>query len=256
MKKFYLLAVALLAMATSASAQFVQSTTTQTAQSNTANFSSALAGMSTAEYARFYGGYNIVGIEWSDYQSELEKEIPFQKGFTLGYLKATNAVENMPIFLEYGANVMYSFGEESKSYYDEYDYYKEKVSINMISVNVPINLSLKYELNNNLSVAPYVGANFRFNIASTVKFEAEEKMDGDTYSESFEIDLLDDSDDEAGEVAAGRFQLGLNYGVGVNYNNIYIGIGQTTDLSNIIDIEDEDMTGKFGFTTISVGINF
>lgn len=255
MKKFYLLAVVLLAMATSASAQFVQSTTTQPAQSNTANYSSALAGMSTAEYARFYGGYNIVGIEWSDYQSELEKVIPFQKGFTLGYLKATNAVENMPIFLEYGANVMYSFGEESETYYDDYYDYNEKVSINMISVNVPINLSLKYELNNNLSVAPYVGANFRFNIASTMKREVE--VDGgDTYSESFDIDMLDDSDDEAGEIAAGRFQLGLNYGVGVNYNNIYIGIGQTTDLSNIIDSEDEEMTGKFGFTTISVGINF
>ena len=255
MKKFYLLAVALLAMATSASAQFVQSTTTQPAQSNTANYSSALAGMSTAEYARFYGGYNIVGIEWSDYQSELEKVIPFQKGFTLGYLKATNAVENMPIFLEYGANVMYSFGEESETHYEEYDWWKDKLSINMISVNVPINLSLKYELNNNLSVAPYVGANFRFNIASTVKLEVEGETDGDTYSESYDIDLLDDSDDEAW-VATGRFQLGLNYGVGVNYNNIYIGIGQTTDLSNIFDIDDGESTGKFGFTTISVGINF
>lgn len=254
MKKFYLLAVALLAMATSASAQFVQSTTTQLAQNNTANYSSALAGMSTAEYARFYGGYNIVGIEWSDYQSELEKVIPFQKGFTLGYLKATNAVENMPIFLEYGANVMYSFGESEMYYEDFYDY-NEKASINMISVNVPINLSLKYELNNNLSVAPYVGANFRFNIASTIKYEAEVYAEN-TYSESYDIDMLDDSYDEAGEAAAGRFQLGLNYGVGVNYNNIYIGIGQTTDLSNIMDSEDEEMTGKFGFTTISVGINF
>lgn len=256
-KLYYLLVVVFVAMATNVSAQFVQSTNEQ----NTANTTTKSGGsnffkqMSSADYNRFYVGYNPVKIKWEDSEVEWEDQLPFKNGVTVGYLHASNLVRNVPLYLEYGANFMYSFGKDEYSEDDYYGEYTQIIKANMYSINVPVNLALRLSFNNDkVAVTPYLGLNFRLNVAGNLKYEVE--YDGD--SESWTNKLFDSSnDDEAmGEYAFKRFQVGLNLGVGLTFNSFYIGVGYVTDFSKIANYDDDDYVGKLGVTTLSLGIAF
>lgn len=252
---YYLLVVAFVAMATNASAQFVQSSGEQNSMSTTnSGASNFFKKMPSSDYNRFYIGYNPTKIKWEDYQSEWEDELPFKHGVTVGYLHASNIVKNVPLFLEYGANFMYSFGKYkySDDYYVEYT---QIIKANMYSVNVPVNLALRLSFNNDkVAITPYLGLNFRVNVAGNLKMEVED--DGD--SESWTNKLFDSSnDDEAmDDYAFKRFQVGLNLGVGLTFNSFYIGVGYVTDFSKIANYDDDDYVGKLGVTTLSLGIAF
>lgn len=253
---YYLLVVAFVAMATNASAQFVQSSGEQNSMSTTnSGASNFFKKMPSSDYNRFYIGYNPTKIKWEDYQSQNEARRPFKNGITVGYLHASNLVRNVPLYLEYGANFMYSFGKDEYSEDDYYDEYTLIRKANMYSVNVPVNLALRLSFNNDkVAITPYLGLNFRVNVAGNVKYE--EEYDGD--SESWTNKLFDSSnDDEAmGDYAFKRFQVGLNLGVGLTFNSFYIGVGYVTDFSKIANYDDDDYVGKLGVTTLSLGIAF
>ena len=253
---YYLLVVAFVAMATNASAQFVQSSGEQNSMSTTnSGASNFFKKMPSSDYNRFYIGYNPTKIKWEEDQSYWEDVLPFKHGVTVGYLHASNIVKNVPLYLEYGANFMYSFGKDEYSEDDYYDEYTLIRKANMYSVNVPVNLALRLSFNNDkVAITPYLGLNFRVNVAGNVKYE--EEYDGD--SESWTNKLFDSSnDDEAmGDAAFKRFQVGLNLGVGLTFNSFYIGVGYVTDFSKIANYDDDDYVGKLGVTTLSLGIAF
>ena len=265
-KLYYLLVVVFVAMATNVSAQFVQSSNEQ----NTANTTTKSGGsnffkqMSSADYNRFYVGYNPVKIKYEDHQSGWEEELPFKHGVTVGYLHASNLVKNVPLYLEYGANFMYSFGKDSYSE-EDYDYdlgyydltYTTKMS--MYSLNVPVNLALRLSFNNDkIALTPYVGLNFRVNVAGNRKVILELDSDYGDDTETVTQKLFDssDSDDALGDAAFKRFQVGFNVGVGLTLKSFYLGVGYVTDFSKIANYEDGDYLGKMGVTTLSLGIAF
>lgn len=238
MKKLFFLMIAC-AIATTASAQFVNSGNAGVSKSGT-----GLSAMSTDDYNRFYVGYNPMKINWEDHQSDWEEEYPLTSSLTVGYLHASSLSKNIPLFLEYGANFQYSFGKEKED--------GDEWGINVYSVNVPVNLAFKLQFND-VALTPYVGANFRVNAAGTYKYEYED-WDGETETEK--INLFDDSDadDAMGDYAAKRFQAGINVGVGFSYKALYLGVGYVSDFSKVFDADE--MEGKVGMTTLTVGINF
>ena len=251
MKKFYFfLVIAMMAVATSASAQFVQSGANNQSRNNnqSGNFFSQ---MSTDNYSRIYVGYNPTKIKWDDYQSELEKLFPLKHGVSLGYIYGANIVDSLPLYLEFGGNFQYSFGKEESE--DDYASYKYK--LNMYSLNVPVNLAFRFGFNDNkVEITPYLGLNFRVNLAANMKEEYE--MVEDYYGESSgsSDENLFDSDEERGDIFK-RFQVGFNVGVNFAFSGFNIGVGYTTDFNKICSALDE-YDGKLGVTTISVGFAF
>lgn len=235
MKKLFFFVVACV-FATTASAQFVNSGSSKVSSGN------SISAMSTDDYNRIYVGYNPTKINWEHYQSELEEEFPLTQSLTFGYLHASSLANSFPLFLEYGANLQYSFGKEKE---DGYEW-----SLGVYSVNVPVNLAFKFQFND-ISLTPYLGVNFRVNAAGTYKYEYEDYY-GDIESEK--INIFDDSDDEWGEGTPKRFQAGLNLGVGFSYKALYLGVGYVADFTKIFDYED--LEGKIGVTTLTLGINF
>ena len=236
-----------MAMATSASAQFVQSG----ANNQSGNFFSQ---MSTDNYSRIYFGYNPTKIKWEDHQSDFEKLLPLKHGISFGYIYGANIVDSLPLYLEFGGNFQYSFGKEE--FEDDYESYKYK--LNMYSLNVPVNLAFRFGFNDNkVEITPYLGLNFRVNLAGNMKIEYEIEDDyyGESYSGSTDIKLFDDSDEEMGEEAFKRFQVGFNVGVNFAFSGFNIGVGYTTDFNKICSALDE-YDGKLGVTTISVGFAF
>lgn len=258
MKKFYFsLVVAFMAMTTVASAQFVQSQTTTPSNSTTGNVFSS---MTTDDYNRIYVGYNPSKITWSEYQSECEECYPLKHGITVGYLHGSNIVKNLPLYIEWGANFQYLFGKEE---YREngYDYYyKETVKMNIYSLNIPVNLAFRFSFkDNNISLTPYMGLNFRVNVAGNIKYEGVEEglYDDDEWNEKYNI-FSKDEEDGFGDEALKRFQVGFNVGVNFSYKAFNIGVGYVTDFSKIANWNDggEKLNGKLGVTTLSLGINF
>jgi opacity protein-like surface antigen len=251
MKKFYFsLVVAFMAMTTMASAQFVQSVTTTQSKSTSGNIFSS---MTTDDYNRIYVGYNPTNIKWSEAQSEMEDSFPLKHGITVGYLRGSNIVKNLPLYIEWGANFQYLFGK----YHDSSDFGEETININAFSLNIPINLAFRFSFkNNDLSITPYLGPNFRINLAGKFKLKWEDSY-GD-YSEEEKYNLFSkDEDDGFGDSAWKRFQVGFNFGINLSYKALNVGVGYVTDFSKIADYdEDEDCDGKLGVTTISLGVNF
>ncbi len=250
---YYLLVVAFVAMATNASAQFVQSSGEQNSMSTTTANSGSdfFKKMPSSDYNRFYIGYNPTKIKWEDYQSQNEARRPFKNGITVGYLHASNLVRNVPLYLEYGANFMYSFGKDE----DSEDGFKETVKGNMYSINVPVNLALRLSFNNDkVAVTPYLGLNFRLNVAGNLKYE--QSYRGNNETETYKLFDSSDDDDAMGDHAFKRFQAGFNVGIGLTFRSLYLGVGYVTDFSKIADYDDDYHVGKLGVTTISLGIAF
>lgn len=252
MKKFYFfLVIAMMAVATSASAQFVQSGANNNGRNNNqgGNFFSQ---MSTDNYSRIYVSYNPTKIKWEEHQSEIEKQLPLKHGVSLGYIYGANVLDSLPLYVEFGGNFQYSFGKEE--FGGDYESYKYK--LNMYSLNVPVNVAFRFGFNDNkVEITPYLGLNFRVNLAGNMKIEYE--IDDDYYSDSDSIEakLFDDSDEEMGVNAFKRFQVGFNVGVNFTFSGFNIGVGYTTDFNKICSALDE-YDGKLGVTTISVGFAF
>ena len=126
----------------------------------------------------------------------------------------------------------------------------------MYSLYVPVNLAFRFGFNDNkVAITPYLGLNFRVNLAGNLKTETE--YDDDYYGDSDTTDdkLFDDSDEEMGKSAFKRFQVGFNVGVNLAFSGFNIGIGYTTDFNKICSAFDK-YDGKLGVTTISVGFAF
>lgn len=279
--------VVLLVIATGAFAQFVQSNPTQTntaANTNSGNFFSK---MTTDNYGRFYIGYNPISVNWEEMGSMMKKVLPMKNGLSLGYMHANNIVKSLPLYVEYGANVAWTFGKyDDKESVDGYSSKTER-KLNMFSVNVPVNVAFRFSFaNNDFSVTPYLGLNFRINLAGTCKETVINKMEygGESYKStaivkyklfsSDEIDLEDDedawdvekSDNEVtmeattgmGDLAFKRFQVGFNVGVAVNYKKLHFGFGYVADFNKLAntDVDDNNFACKLGVPTISLGVAF
>ena len=276
--------VVLLVIATGAFAQFVQSNTMQNNNSASTNFGNPFSKMTTDNYGRLYIGYNPISVDWEEGESDLKDAFPMNHGLALGYMHASNIAKSLPLYVEYGANFAWTFGKyDDKGSEDEFSWKREN-NLNMFSINVPVNLAFRFSFNNNnFSVTPYLGLNFRLNVAGTCKrteiYEVED--DGDTYKETLivkyklfssdETDLedednwdFDESEYEAtaeastgmGDYAFKRFQVGFNVGVAVSYKKLHLGIGYVADFNKLVNYEDEDFECKLGVPTISLGITF
>ena len=234
-------------MTTDASAQFVQSTAT--AKSNTVTRTSTLGDYSGS---RYYVGYNPVTIEWSYGQGAMEETYPMNKGVTIGYAKRCKLdSSSLPLYFEYGCNVSYMFGSYSDRYDDGYEYFNDNVSVNLLSANIPFNITMPIQVDN-FTLMPYCGVNLRFNLIGSVDEYYEHENYGEYQSEIGTVDLFDKEDLDT---PFNRFQAGLNFGVNIEFDKVTVGVGYVKDLSKLWE-PDDDFYGKLGVATISVGYKF
>lgn len=220
-------------------------------------------GMSTRDYNRIAVGYSPLKINWQDKQDENFKQCPLTGSISIGYVHGSNIVKSLPLFIEYGATLQYSFGKsQSKTKYGSSANYSVNTA-KMFSVNVPVNVALRLGFKSNkIAIMPYAGLNLRCNIAGNIK-----QFKGAVISNGFSASggshtttyrLLDSSDDKSamGDKALKRFQLGINAGVGFTFGKFYVGAGYTADVTKIANNADVDYVGSLGTVNISVGLSF
>lgn len=198
MKKLFLMAIAAF-MTVGASAQLISSNTfTQRESSN---------------YSRLNLSYQSMDFGFDDSFS----------GFGLSCIRGISVSSSSPIFVETGLGMTYAFHSE-----DDYDL-EEK----FLSIEVPVNLTYKWAVTDDVNLAPFVGVYFRGNILGRSEIE-----DYD------DVDWYDDLD-------AKRFSFGWNIGLGLEYSSLYLGVSYGADMNELI--EDVDKPSKFSAT---LGLKF
>jgi len=235
MKKSLLLTALLLAAATTASAQFAGGKSNGAHSSNTA---------STENWNRVFVSYNPMSLKTSiEDGADLDLN-----GFSVGYSHGFSLSRNLPLFIELAPQVTYAFAKEDTiDILEEGSYYEEiaaEISRSYLALNVPVSVAYKFSLRNeNISLVPYLGLNFRGNILAKEKFTSDGESDGAKMNCFDENDMGED-------YTWNRFQLGGQVGVGMNYKHLYVGVGYTFDFMELAK------KTKVSMVNITVGYNF
>ena len=179
-------------------------------------------------------------------------------GFSAGYSHAFSLSNTIPLFLETGIALQYSYITESLaddvsslSGYSTKDIIsimdpEEKIS--MLSAKIPINITYNWHIpNTRVAISPFIGLSLRCNISA--KYELNwnltnkakkyllENMGQDAFYDTFsdqELDLFSKRDMGTSDDTWNRLQLGWQAGFNIGlYDRMLIGISYGTDFNNV-----------------------
>ena len=215
-----LLVLAFIGLATgTASAQFANSS------SSSASGSSIWTTVNTDGYNRIYVSYLPSKLKVSD----SDGNIKMKGSFEAGYLRGIGLTSNVPLYLEVGGALQYrSYSEEDYGY---------ETKVNALSLNIPVALTYRININEDFAISPNFGFDFRINMMGKFK---ELDDDGEELSN---FDLFSDGDWK-------RFQAGWHIGVGLDYRALHFGVQYGTDFNEIA----EEL--KIATTSVTLGFNF
>lgn len=207
--KFYL-SVFLLALSVIANAQYISSKSKAFLGGGTESIDGVRPGL------RF--SCKIITMDWSGENKEMY-------GFSADYVHPISLSANVPLFLETGIGYQYST-------------YDAEIDISMHSLNVPLNLGYVISVSEKFSMTPYIGLNLRSNLSADASYET-------YYGGKKELDLFDDEDMET---PWNKFQIGLQFGFGLNLNWFYLGLGYGIDLNELgEELKLKSLTSTIGF---------
>lgn len=200
-------------------------------------------------------GWNTVYFQWnpSSFVPEKGDDQSFT-GLSLGWSKAFSLSTTTPLFLETGVGLQYSFysEEDDEDFYIpmSYDFSYEgtlttKYKYNGWGLKVPIHLMYRWDIpNSNISLVPFAGINFRYNLSGKLKTEYAIYMDnfGDLDEEELEdlgfedvdYNVFDKKDMGGSKNTWKRFQIGWELGVKARFNEKFlVGVSYGSDFSEI-----------------------
>jgi len=172
-------------------------------------------------------------ITENDNHSEEDKT----KGFELGFIKGISLTNRIPLFLELGGQLTWTHSK------DEVDNVDNKVTF--MNIAIPVNVAYKFAFANseNITIVPFVGPNFKFNVIGKEKWGDEK------------VSYLSKDDMGGKDNRANIFQVGLNLGVGVNIaQRLYVGYRFQPDFTKYIEIGSIENKTRTNYLTL--GINF
>lgn len=228
---------ALMAVSTTASAQF---TDTESTLSSSAG---------TEDWSTFYVQWNQTSF------SHFSKGCPeLFTGFSIGYNTAINILQNTPLFVEAGFGLQYLFHTHDLTEEFGLEDYTEDVSpeikYDMVSVKIPVSLVCNWQIpNSKIAIAHFAGINLRYYISGNEKltwnmsseFENmlrnESGMSYEEFNDHYgdkDKDLFNKRDMGSDDAAWNRFQIGWQVGVNARFNNSFLfGLSYGSDFSKI-----------------------
>lgn len=222
---------ALLAVSASATAQFTNGSSSSSSTANTDGWSTIWVQYNASSFK-----YDVKNADDQSFN-----------GLSFGYSQAFSVAQNMPLFVEAGFGVQYSFYTEDMNDYSGED----EIKFNMFSAKVPVNLIYKFDLpNSNISLMPFVGAKIRYNLSAKLKYEFKEDgyEDDDYYDMDTDIDLFDKKE---ADNPFKRMQLGWQIGLKARFNNSFlVGLSYGSDFSEIAK------KTKVGGLNVTLGYTF
>lgn len=196
-------------------------------------------------------GYNRIGLSYElETLSQKHADNTNLNGFGIGYLHGFRLSSSVPVYLETGLKMTAGFWSDSETE-DDYNIYEYDYNMTKLSLAVPVNASYRFDLKNGMSIQPYLGLNFKFNLLADCKIK-ESEYDEDDFelieSDSVTINLL------KGENAANVFQLGWHVGVVYNYRWLNFGLSYGTDFIKFSSQKPYSVNSST--FNVTVGYNF
>lgn len=201
--------------------------------------STASLGANTDPYSRFTISYENTHLSCGgDLEDSFNGENSVGlNGFGLEYTHGFSVSKSLPMFVEAGIKLQFGQGSVSQDR-KIYGYDVEEIQkYQQLSFVVPVNFTYKFAINDNMSVAPYLGINFK--VHALGRYKGEMKFDDDDLQDAYEeeadeiewINVFSDDEDNMGDkdYTWNRFQMGWQIGVGLNVKSFYIGLQYGTD---------------------------
>lgn len=206
--------------------------------------------------------YNRITLSYDNWKSSKEMfydDADATNGFAIDYIHGFSVSKTLPIFVETGIGANFGFwGDTNDESYSDADL---KYRFTQISMAIPVNVAYKFNINENFSIQPYLGLNFKFNLYANMnwKFDCEDSelqddiddLSDDDFEETFGFPRnmsMFDKDYLGKDGQWKRFQLGWHVGVGVNIKALYIGLSYGTDFMPICK--------KHNTSNFKVGLGF
>ena len=183
-------------------------------------------GFSLSESSVYYGlrlGMNVATLTGD--AGDLGSKLGLNFGGTVGLRLS----DSTPIFLESG---LYYTGSGAK---------KDKSSVSLNYLELPILIKYGIQASDEIAVLPFIGPTFRYGI-----FGGKTKISGAGKYDSF------------GDGKYKRADMGIKLGCGAEYNKLYLEAGYQFGIVNIADwqIENDDASVHNGAFFINLGVNF
>ena len=184
-------------------------------------------GFSLDQSTIYYGirlGMNIANL--SGDAPDLGSKVGLNLGGTVGLRLS----DTTPVFLESGL------------YFTSFGASKDKNSITLNYLELPILIKYGVQVNDDIALLPFIGPTFRYGI-----FGGDWKTSGEGKTSSF------------GDNKFKRADMGIKLGCGAEYNNLYLELGYQFGISNIVDWELEnhdDASAHNGALFLNLGVNF
>ncbi len=237
-----LLTVAVLTIASSATAQFTNSNVSSNTSSKSS--SSSEEGWKSTSFSYDFGS--------AKYQksSEFDEDLDF-KGFNIGFNRAISISSNHPMFFDFGLG--FSFMKAKDEFLedwgdnDNYGYWRSVEEWTTYTLNIPLSLKYVLPITDKISLIPIAGLNFNIGMAGKNKYSYNSSYSDNGYSDS---KIYDDDDDEMGEYAFNRFQFGFIVGAEFHIDQVIIGVKYTPYVTEMTE------NYKYRTTSISVGYKF
>lgn len=221
-----LLGIVLLALGSTAKAQFANSTTAVGTRQK------SLATMVTndcSNYNRFNFSYSTLKLS----EFGLEDSYP---GFRFGWTGGYSVVETAPFFVETGID--FSFNTKVL---EEDKYSKEKSTT--ASLIVPLQLAYKLSFQNGAYISPYTGFHFKVNVLG---------KDTETSYHYDETESYNWFDEDYGSYR--RFQMGWRIGGNIGYKAFNFNVGYMLDFIPLCKEGGEKI--KTSSVHVGIGVNF
>ena len=219
-------------MGVSASAQFMQSTGGSKASSS----ASVEDVFNTFDFT-----YSPVTMK-AEYDGDTESED--MNGVSLNWAQARLVTSQLPVYLQYGAGLQYTWKTDGESE-DDYEW---KTTTSFLTVKVPVNVLYNFAVpNSSVSVMPYIGLNAQFHVLGQSKATVD--YDGEKETEKINYFSKDDMEDPYN-----RFCLGWQIGAMVSYDKYFVGVGYQGPVTNLCKVGDIKINTSQ--VNISLGIKF
>lgn len=231
-KSIFLAAVAFMLMSVTASAQFMQSNGGSKAKASVEDV------------------FNTVDLTYSPVTMKAsydgDSTTDDLNGLSLNWAQARLLTDQLPVYLQYGAGVQFTWKTDTRS--DDYYDMKVKNTTTFLTVKVPVNVLYNFAIpNTNLSVMPYLGLNAQVHVLGQSKTTT-------TYEDEKETSKISYFSKDDMEDPYNRFVLGWQIGAMVSYDKYFVGIGYNGPVTSLY--KNGDYKIQTSQVNISLGIKF
>lgn len=184
--------------------------------------------------------YNIVGLSY-DYMhmgypntDDSDENITTANGFGIQYIRGFGIGEN-PMSVEVGAKFNMVFGSKSESYTDFDAVGEFKMTNTLGRLAIPVSYAYHFKVAEGMTLTPYIGVDFRFNLMATGKYKMTYSEDG--YKDIEEENINYFNKDDMNDHTYNRFQLGWHLGARLSYEHFTFSVEGGTDFIPLFKFE-------------------